>query len=232
MSPQTVRVNVEKIYTIDDAGNVNIERSWILTNEIDQNVSIHDLCFYIAEVVNSLGEVNASDSTGNLEFRQKRHGSGIKLEVKPRIDNLGPLQKYQIVLHYSLPSFVHKLGEAWFFADLICGMPRPSFENPISNNMDIKLQLVLPKLKKNFWQAIYHESYPSTIVLPKEQKKPFNSGNIVLEYKSSLFPEDNFEVKLVYGIRTRTRLTSFLSVVGTAIITGLISYGFSRLKGG
>jgi hypothetical protein len=231
-SQKGIKLEVEKIYKIDVAGNTDIERVWILTNETSQNIDMNDLSVYVVEIVNALSEINATDSEGRLESRQKQEGSGIKVEVKPRINNLGPFQKYQITLKYYLPSFVHKLGEAWFFADSISGMAKPSFENPVSNKMDIKLKLILPKLKKSFWQTIYHESHPLTYVLPKEQKNLLHPSNTILECKSSLFPQDNFEIKLVYGIRTRTRLTSFLSVVGSATVTGLITYFFSQLKGG
>lgn len=209
MSLKNIKLNVEKIYKIDEAGNTKIERVWFLTNKTSQNISINDLSVYVIEFVNALSEINATDSNGNLEFRQKREGSGIKVEVKPGINNLGPLQKYTINLKYYLPSFVHKLGEAWFFADSIGGMANSSFESPISNEMDVKLQMILPKLKKGFWQTIYHESQPMTNTLPKEQKHSVYSSNTVLECKSSVGPQDNFEIKLVYGVRTEHSLSVF-----------------------
>ena len=59
-----------------------------------------------------------------------------------------------------------------------------------------------------------------------------NTAPNKLDIFSPISPQDNFEIKLVYGVRTRTQLVSFLSVIGSVTVTGLLSYGVSQLKGG
>ncbi|MDH5451046.1 MAG: hypothetical protein OEX77_09175 [Candidatus Bathyarchaeota archaeon] len=229
---QPIKVDIEKIYKIDKAGNLDVERSWTLNNQTHQDVDISELSFYVVEFVNTLANLKAFDSSGDLEFRQERRGSGTKMKAIPRIDKLSPLQKYKMTLLYQLPSYVYKLGDAWLFSDLISGMGRSGFEELISENMGIKLRVILPKLKKRFWQSIFHESSPLGRELTKEEKNPSVIDNVVLEWTSSLSSEYNYVVRLIYGIRTNTQLISILTVAITAIVTGLINYGFSLLKGG
>lgn len=232
MSQPPIKIDMEKIYKIDNAGNVNVERSWILTNQTNQDVDISELSLYVSEVVSSLTNAKAKDSSGSLDLHQGKKGSMIKLGVSPRTNTLSSRQKYKLTLLYQFPSGVHKLGDMWLFSDIISGMDTSSFANLISNKMDLKLRVVLPKLKKRFWQSVSHESAPLCRELTKEEKSSHYVDNRVLEWTSSLFSDNNCRVELIYGVETKTWLTNILSVVGTAIITGLIGYGFYLLKGG
>jgi len=220
---------VEKIYKIDNAGNVDVERSWILINQTRQDVDISELSLYVRETVNILAKARAKDSSGNLELREERQGSMIKLSVSPRSRVLGSLQRYKMTLLYQFPSNVHKLGDVWLFSDIIAGADTSSFANLISDKMDLRLRVVLPKLKKWFWQTIFHQSEPLCRELTKEEKSPQHTDNTVLEWTSSIPSDYNYRVELIYGVKTNTLLTSFLVAVGTVIITGLINYGFQLL---
>jgi len=220
---------VEKVYRIDNAGNIDVERDWILTNQTHKDVDISELSLYIIEHINTLANVKASDSSGDLEFYQEQSGSGIKIGVLPRIKKLSSLQKYRTSLLYRLPNHVRKLGKVWFFSDLISGIEKLSFEDLISDKMDIKLQVILPNLRKRFWQSLFHESAPLGKELAKAEIDPQYMDNTVLEWTSSLFPERNFVVRLIYGTKTNTQLTSILTVVATAIAAGLIKYLFDLL---
>lgn len=230
MSEHPTKINVEKTYGIDDAGNANIERSWILVNTRDQEFDISNLAPYVIEFVNTLADVKALDSSGELEFRQEQYGSGIKIKVKPRISKLGPLQQYKMSLRYSFPNYVHKLGSIWFFADTIEGMSESPSASTISDRMEITLQVALPKLRKSFWESFYHESSPLGKEL-SEVKNPQYADTTIIEWKCSLSPQQNLTLRLIYGVRTNARLANFLTAVATAIVVGLVSYGMDLLKG-
>lgn len=223
---------MEKIYKIDNAGNVDIERSWILTNQTRQDVDISELVLYVRELGNMLANAKAKDPSGSLDLRPEKQGSEIKLRVFPRINTLSSRQKYKMTVLYQFPSNVHKLGDVWLFSDTISGMDTSSFANLISDKMDLRLRVVLPKLKKRFWQSILHESAPLCRELTKEEKSSQYMDNMVLEWTSSLFSDYIYRAELIYGVKTKTWFTNILSVVGGAIITGIIGYGFNLLKGG
>lgn len=228
---QPIKIGVEKIYKIDNAGNVDVERSWILTNQTHEDVDLSELAFYVGETVNNLAKAKAKDSSGSLELSQEKQGSMIKLKVFPRINTLHSLQKYKITLLYQFPSNVHKLGNVWLFSKTISGMNTSSFANLISNKIDVKIRVVLPKLKKRFWQSFHYESAPLCRELKKKEKSSQHTDNTVLEWTSSLFSNDNYEVELIYEVKTNTQLTNFLIVIGTTIIVGLINFFFHILKG-
>ena len=220
---------MEKIYKIDNAGNVDVERSWILTNQTRQDVDISELSFYVGETVNILAKARAKDSSGSLELRDERRGSMIKLSVLPRSRVLSSRQVYKMTLLYQFPSDVHPLGDVWVFSETHSGMNTSSFANLISDKMDLRLQVVLPKLKKWFWQSIFHESYPLCKELTKEEKSSQYKDNTVLEWTNSLFSDSICRVQLIYEVKAKTWLTHILSVVGGATIAGLIKYGFDLL---
>jgi len=222
-------MDIEKIYKIDEAGNIDIERSLTLTNQVNYDVDISELALYVNETVNSLVNARAMDSSGDLDIHQKRQGSKIKMTVYPRIDTLSKLQKYKITWLYQFPNEVHKLGNVWLFYDIISGMDTTGFDTLISDKKDIKLQVVLPKLKKGFWESTFHESAPFCKELAKNDKSPAYTERIVLEWTNSLFSDSNCRVELIYGVRPNTRLVQFLTAVSTAIVTGIVSYLFSRL---
>jgi len=210
---------VEKIYKIDNAGNVDVERSWILTNQTRQDVDISELSLYVRELSNMLASARAKDSSGSLDLHPEKQGSMIKLSVFPRINTLSPHQKYKMTLLYQFPSNVHKLGDVWLFSDTVSGMNTTSFANLISDKMDLKFQVVLPKLKKRFWQSILHESAPKCRELAREEKSSQYIDNPVFEWTSSVFSDYIYRTELIYGIKTRTWLTNILSVMGGSIIT-------------
>jgi len=220
---------VEKVYKIDNVGNVDIERSWILTNQTRQDVDISELVLYVRELGNMLANAKAEDSSGSLDLRPEKQGSEMKLRVFPRINTLSSRQKYKMTVLYQFPSNVHKLGDVWLFSDTISGMNTSSFSNIISNKMDLKLQVVLPKLKKRFWQSIFHESAPLCRELAEEEKSSQYINNTVFEWTSSLFSDYIYRAELIYGVKTNTQLTNFLYALGTAIIAGSIGYVLRQL---
>lgn len=225
-------IDVEKIYKIDNSGNVDVERSWILTNRTRQDVDISKLSFYVGETVEDLVTPEAKDSSGSLDVRQEKRGSTIELEISPRINTLSSHQKYKMTLLYQFPNNVHKLGDVWFFSDLISGMNTSAFSKLISEKMDLELRVILPKLKKRFWQNVFYESNPKCKELAKGEKGSQHFGNTILEWTSSLFSDGIRRVELVYGVKTNIILTTFLTFLATVFIAELIKYAFDILKGG
>lgn len=223
---------MEKIYKIDDAGNVDVERSWTLTNQTRRDVDISKFSLYVGEIVEVLAKPEAKDSSGSLDLHQEKRGSMIELEVSPRMATLSPLQKYKIALLYQFPNNAHELGNVWLFSDLISGMNTSGFSKLISDKMDLKLRVILPKLKKRFWQSIFHESNPKCRELTKQEKGSQYAGNHVLERTSSLFSGDICRIELIYGLKTDTKLTSSLIFLATVFISESIRYVFNLLKGG
>jgi hypothetical protein len=211
-----MRVSLEKIYRLDRAGNANVERSWILENPSSEEIEMTDYVFYVNESINTLGNVKAFDSNGKLEYYEEFRGSDIEINVKPRIKKLGSYQKYNITLQYHFPSFVHKLGEMWFFSDLICGIDDPPSDS-ISSKMDVTIRVELPNLEKKFWQKCFHESFPNCNEATDKH---------ALEWKCSLSPQQNYPIKLVYGIQTNAKLTSFITGIGTITIGAIIKTAF------
>jgi len=120
----------------------------------------------------------------------------------------------------------------WLFSDLISGMNTKGFSKLISDKTDLKLRVILPILKRRFWQSAFHESNPFFRELKKEEKDSQYVNNIVLEITSSLFSDSIRKVELIYGIKTNTKLTSFLIFLGTVFIGELIKYLFNLLTGG
>jgi hypothetical protein len=224
-----MRISVDKIYKIDKAGNANVERSWIMYNPNNEDIDLTDYEFYVIESVNTLGSVKAFDSKGDIVFSQEDMGDDIEIVVKPRIMKLGSLQEYKITLQYHFPSIVHKLGDIWFFSDTIYGIePQPNTH--ISKRMDAKIQVFLPNLKKTFLQTSYHESNPIAID-HSEKENPIFKDNTALEWNCSLSPRQRYQFKLFYGIKTRAKLTAFITAVGTVIVAELVRLAF-RLGGG
>jgi len=226
-----IKIDVEKIYRIDDAGNIDVERSWTLTNQTHKDVELSELAFYVGETADALANAKARDSSGSLDVIQEKQRSEIKLTVFPRANSLGSLQKYKMTLLYQLPSNVHKLGDVWLFSDIISGMNTSGFGSLLSDKMDLRLCVVLPKLKKSFWQSILYESSPLCRELTREERTSEFAGKRVLEWTSSLFSDRHYRVELIYGVKTNTKLTSFLTAVATVIVVGLIKYGFDLLQG-
>ncbi len=179
MTKVPIKIEVEKIYRIDTAGNADVERKWILTNQTLEDIDISGLSLYVIEYVNNLSDVRALDSSGELEFKEERKGSGIKMKVKPRIKSMNSRLKYEMSLLYHFPSYVHKLGNTWFFADMVSGIDESVFTNVVSDKMNLKLQVILPQLKKRFWQRLFQESSPKGKKLEKEESKPEDSDKRV-----------------------------------------------------
>jgi hypothetical protein len=221
------QMKVEKTYRIDDAGNADVERSWILTNTNTQDIDLTNLEFYVTESVNTLGNVRAFDLSGNLDFSQEATGSDIEISVKPRISKLSSCQEYKMTLQYSFPNFVHKLREIWFFADLIEGLAEPPTSG-IPKKMDVTLRVFLPDLDKKFWQSRFHSSSPQALDLSKKDKNAFRKDE-ALEWNCSVSSNQNYQIRLIYGVKTNTPITNFMTAVGTAFIVGLIGYGFKLL---
>lgn len=232
MPKQPIKIDWEKIYKIDEAGNADVERNWILINQTNQDVDISEVAVYVGEAVDALANAQAKDSSGSLDIRQERMDSIVKLGVSPRINALSSFQKYEITLQYQLPNCAHKLGEMWLFYDLISGMNAKGFSKLISDKTDLKLRVILPKLKRRFWESAFHESNPFFRELKKEEKSSQYVDNIVLELTSSLFSDSIRRIELIYGVKTNTKLTSFLIFLGTVFIAELIKYLFNLLKGG
>lgn len=232
MSKQPIEIDWEKKYRIDEAGNVDVERNWILINRTNRDVDISEVAVYVEETVDALVNAQAKDSSGSLDIRQEGRGSIFKLGVSPRIDVLSPSQKYEITLEYQFPNNVHKLGEMWLFSDMISGINTEEFSELITDKTDLKLRVVLPRLNKRFWQSAFHESNPLFKELPKEEKSSQYADNIVLALTSSLFSNSVRRVELVYGVRTNAKLAGFLIFLGTAFIGKSIDYAFNWLKGG
>ena len=113
-----MRISIEKVYKIDDVGNVDVERSWILFNPDKEDIDLTDHEFYVIESVNTLTSLKAFDSNGNLDFLHEDKGDDIEIIVKPRITKLGSYQKYKITLQYHFPNVVHKLSDIWFFTQI------------------------------------------------------------------------------------------------------------------
>lgn len=230
MAKIPIQIEVEKKYWIDTAGNADVERKWILRNQSLEDIDISGLSLYVIEYVNDLSDVKASDSSGGLEFKEERMGSAIKMKVKPRIEKMNSRLKYEMSLSYHFPSYAHKLGDAWFFSDMISGLDESAFTSIISSKMNLKLQVTLPRLKKRFWQKLFNESSPKG---KKEESKPEESGKkMTLTWRNSLSPERNYIIRLIYGVRTHSPIVSMTTAIGTAIIVGLISLAFDFLKGG
>jgi len=224
-----IKIDVEKIYKIDEVGNVDVERSWIFTNQTSQDVDMSELSFYVKEIVGNLVDATAKDSSGILDLAQERDGSAIKLIMNPRINTLNSHAKYTMTLNYNLANNVNQLGHVWLFSSTISGFDTSSFANLILDKVDFKLQVILPKLKKNLLQNIFYESAPICREVAKGETSFQLVDNKVLEWKKSLFSSDNCRVELIYGIRTNVRLTSFLSATATAISVGLIKLVFDLL---
>jgi len=81
LSEQPIKIAVAKIYKIDEAGNVDVERSWILSNQTQQDVDMSKVDLYVGETVDALANARAKDSSGSLDIRQERKGSTVKLAV-------------------------------------------------------------------------------------------------------------------------------------------------------
>jgi hypothetical protein len=223
-----MRISIEKIYRIDDAGNADIERSWIIVNPNNKDIDLTNHVFYVDESVNTLGNLKAFDSDGTLEYLQEEKGSDIEIVVTPRISKLASHQNYKMTLQYHFPNFVHKLGDIWFFTDLYGVYEPPSAYIP--KKTDIMIQVYLPKLGKRLWEKPYHESSPPAIDLSKRDTKSYE--NSVLEWKCSLSSQQNYQIRLIYGIRTNTRLANFITAVPSLIVGGLIKLFFDWVTKG
>jgi len=227
-----LRVDFEKIYKIDEVGNVEVERSWTLLNRATTDIDISDLRFYVNEVVGVVTNVKAEDSSGTMSsFEVSKIGSKTKISLDPRPTTLSPQQSYKMTLLYQLQSLVHKLGDAWLFTDLIEGMNTSQFSSLISNRTDVTLQVVLPRFKKRFWQTIFHESEPHGLELLANKKTRNIERHTVLQWRTSLLSDSNYTLELIYGIKTNTRLVQFLTAVGTAVIIGIVNLVFKLISG-
>lgn len=226
---QPMHISIDKTYKIDNAGNIDVERIWILSNPNNEDVDLTDHEFYVIESVNTLGIIKAFDSNGNLGFSQEDKSDDIEISVKPRITKLGSYQEYRITLQYHFPSFIHKLGDLWFFTDTIYGIDRPP--NGISKRIDVKIQVFLPNLEKAFWQTRYHESFPKAIDHSKENN-PIYKNKIPLEWNCSLSSGQRFQFRLFYGIKANAKLVTVIAAIGTVIISELIRLVFRISTGG
>jgi hypothetical protein len=228
---QKMHLSVEKIYKIDDAGNADVERKWILSNPSSEDIDLNDYGLVLTETVNTMGNLKVFDSKGSLEYTSEdKGGDDIEVFVKPRIKKIGCYQDYEIILQYHLPSFVHKLGGIWLFTDTMIGMIEDP-ESPFPKRMDAKLQVVLPKLKKTFLQRQYHESCPHALDQTREKNQRYNNKTI-LEWKCSLSSKQRFPFQLFYGIETNAKITTFITTIVTTIIVALINLGFNLLSKG
>jgi hypothetical protein len=225
-----MRLSVEKIYKIDKAGNANIERSWTLSNPNNEDIDLNEYGLLLIESIKTLTNLKVFDSNGNLEVFQEDKGDDIEILVKPRIKKLGSYQDYKITLQYIFPNFVHKFGDIWFFADTMIGIEEDP-ESPFPRRMDVKLQVFLPNLEKTFLQNSYHETYPNAIKNSGENNQIYKD-NTVLEWQCSLSSRQRFQFQLFYGIRTNTKLVTFITTVATTIIVALIRLGFDILSKG
>jgi len=232
LSEPPLKVDFEKIYRIDRVGNVDVERSWTLLNRAGNDIDISQLRFYVTEVAGVVTNVRAEDSSGPItSFTQSRIGSKTKISIDPRPTTLSSQQSYKMTLFYRLTSLVHKLGDIWPFTDSIEGMNTSQFSSLLSDKSDVRLQVVLPILEKRFWQTLFYESEPKGSELSTEEKTRKDEEHKVLEWRTSLFSDDWYTVELVYGIKTNTRLAQFLTVVGTAIVVGVINLLFKLISG-